>query len=1476
MRFLRTAAILVLIAASERAPAAGGGLDAAGAVGRFLNGALPSSTPRFTGGYRIVEAFPQLTFGEPLHMQPVPRSTELIVVEKEGRLVAFEDHPDTYMKRVVLDIRGQVESTLDSGMLGLAFHPDFGDAASPNRDYLYVYYRYTPDPTESDKAYLRLSRFTWDPATGTAAAGSEFVLINQYDRNNWHSGGGLLFGPDGFLYLSIGDEGGVNDFYDATQKLDAGFFSGVLRIDVDQDGTKSHPVRRQPRSDEAPPEGWPPTFSQGYFIPNDNPWISEDGSTLEEFFAIGLRNPHRMTLDPATGDLWVGDVGQSTEEEVSRIVRGGNYQWPFREGDATGPKATPIEIQGFEVPPVHTYGRGSGTCIIGGYVYRGALLPELNGKYLFGDLGSEQVWSLDPDGGNVVVENILNLASEPYLPDFSMSSFGIDAGGELYLIFLGGRGYNDGRIYRIERSTVGTPEPPSLLSETNAFTDLASLTPSAGVIPYDVNQPLWSDAAEKKRWIAIPNDGNPDSDAEQIIWSEDGNWDFPVGTVLIKHFEFPGRRLETRFMARGEDGVWFGFTYRWREDGSDAELLASEPLEENVVTDGVTRTWHFPGRNECASCHNEKAGRVLGVKTSQLNRDFFYETTGRSANQLVTLNRLGFFAGGIDESILGEVLTARHQSNQAATLERRARSYLDANCAHCHQPGTSARANFDARLSTAPWAQNLISAEPLNDFGITGASLVAPGHPELSTLLLRVGSTEAGVAMPPVAKHLVDAAGMELLTEWIRSLDPETGPIETASPRDTTAPRFVMQQTGAIDPLDGGFTLSLTASEDILGLSASDFNVGNASVSDLTGSGRLWSLRFTPEQPGDGSIFLSGDRVTDRSGNANAAAGFSFEADDSRNGRFFSEGMLDQLRNGDFESGLASWDTGGSVSLGSPAPGGSAAAVLEAGSFVVQTYQTTPGESISVQGTVRNASPGGRLEVGFSFWNASGGWIADHTRILAESIGDTRFLVRATVPEGSVTLTVWAWRSEGSAIMIDDLRMFSPPDEPPEVNLLTNGDFETGALEPWDTGGSEVALIPHSEGGQFAAHLGSNAFLVQSRSVAPGEIFVFSGKTRNAGPADASPAAGISYWNQAGEWLGDSRLTLPASADYAPFSIDSEAPAGASVCSVWIWSNEGASPDVDDLMLVGQGSVAMPDAAPGAIELASRLTMMRLKSGSTLDLSPGSGYRMAPDLAAGLDSADTVISRGWNLRDGSLQAVSDSGSPQSVVTTVNGPGTLVLGWLLAGAEAGSGLILQIDGVLRSVSKSSGRPTMIAIPVEGRGLHTVELRLTGVENSDATARVDSFAMLPLAPEAAPDLSIGQRSGNLLGSGYREPRGLVQTLRLTRFRRGGVISRMNWTNLSEAHSDAADLALSGSLRGVRVDAREAGPAAGNITALLKTGLYQTSVESPGVGRDFSIRLLPTKRRGAVRAMPTLRARSVINPGEVDAVRILVRSR
>ena len=299
---------------------------------------------------------------------------------------------------------------------------------------------------------MRLTRLEWSLATNSIDPASEFVLIQQYDRHDWHNGGGMFFGPDGFLYLSVGDEGGVHDNYASTQKLNDGLFSGVLRLDVDQDPTRSHPIRRQPLEPDSPPAGWPGTFTQGYFIPDDNPWLDPGGAILEEFWAIGLRSPHRMTYDPVLDEVWIGDVGQSSREEISIASRGANLQWPYREGDISGIREKPSPLIGFDRPPVYDYPRSTGVCVIGGFVYRGARWAnQLGGRYLFADHTVRNVWALmRQPGGDPQVDFLVNVPAFGTGGKNGISSFATDSAGEVYILKLFGTDLDGGKIYRLE------------------------------------------------------------------------------------------------------------------------------------------------------------------------------------------------------------------------------------------------------------------------------------------------------------------------------------------------------------------------------------------------------------------------------------------------------------------------------------------------------------------------------------------------------------------------------------------------------------------------------------------------------------------------------------------------------------------------------------------------------------------------------------------------------------------------------------------------------------------------------------------------------------------------------------------------------------------------------------------------------------------------------------------------------------------
>jgi uncharacterized repeat protein (TIGR03806 family) len=749
----------------------------------WLGNRMPATRPGAPGSLSVVEAFPGLTFQNPVKLLPRPdRQGELWVAGREGHIWSIRNHLSIPIKTQVLNITNATMGWGDSGLLGFAFHPEFGQSGSPNRGYIYVAYNAQPiGSDETEASYNRLSRFTLADGETTIRRGSELILINQFDRHPWHNQGDLYFGEDGFLYLGVGDEGELNNALGNAQRLDGGLFSGVLRIDVDQNPARSHPIRRQPRSGAPPPAGWPESYTQGYFIPNDNPWLAADGSQLEEFWAIGLRNPYRMTRDPVTQQVFIGDVGQTEEEEINVLTKAANYQWAFREGDAAGPSPQPNALLGTSTPPLWSYSHRTGNrCVIGGYVYRGSQHRDaLEGQYLFADYVTGRIWAMDWQGrAEPAVKQVASTAG------YSLSGFGLDHAGELYLLQLG----FEGRIMKLTAEP--TPQPPALLSATGAFDDLTNLTPARELIPYEVNAPLWSDGASKKRWMVLPSNGAPYSADEVITFRANAEWDFPVGTVLIKHFEMPGtafagdriRRLETRFMVKTRDGGWYGVTYRWRADGSDADLLATGQTETLLMAEGSSgtrnQTWTYPSRNDCMQCHNSASTGVLGLRTWQVHQTQSQQPPFEMLPQIQTWNAWGLFDRQLSAAEISQLPRADSNSSD---LETRARSYLDANCASCHRPG-GAQALFDARFSTPIEQQGLIDGPLTNSQGMPDAKVIHPGNPDLSMIFLRMMS-EGSDQMPPLGRHLLDPEGINLIYNWIESLRIPATPIDLTASR---------------------------------------------------------------------------------------------------------------------------------------------------------------------------------------------------------------------------------------------------------------------------------------------------------------------------------------------------------------------------------------------------------------------------------------------------------------------------------------------------------------------------------------------------------------------------------------------------------------------------------------------------------------------------------------------------------------------
>jgi uncharacterized repeat protein (TIGR03806 family) len=755
------------------------GLEGHPATGPFLDNQMPEAAPAISGNWSAVVAFTNLTFTNALGLAALPGTGRLVVWEREGRVYSFTNDAGANSKTLVLDLSNQCQGWDDSGLLNLAFHPGFA-----TNHYVFVYYTWvTPGtvvgsptvrpPTFATGAYHdRLSRFTLD-ASGVAIPGSELVLVDQAGDSVWHNGSGMFFHPaNGFLYVTDGDdENGSNN-----QVITNNLFSGVWRIDVDKrGGSTSHPIVRQPANGT----------TANYYIPNDNPFVGQ-ANALEEFYGIGLRSPHRMTFDPPSGRIFIGDVGAGTREELDVIEPtdppGLNFQWDRIEGlqgDLTAPYI------GVNKRPILDYTHGEGQAIIGGYVYRGSqFAADLGGKYIFGDNVQKKVWALDestsPPGKILLC--VMPTGSGPNSgSDYTgLSSFGLDQNNELYLCQMSSLG---GQIYKLARSgppPASRPFPP-LLSQTGAFQDVASLTPNPNLIPYNVNSPLWSDGAVKRRWLALPTNS-------LIHFTPTGEWSFPNGTVFVKHFDLPvddtnpniTRRLETRLLVRDTNAAVYGITYKWRTNYTDADIVTNALTEDILISTGAgtrTQQWFYPGPLDCLRCHTPAASYVLGVKTRQLNGNFPYAASGVTDNQLRAWNHVGLFDATLDESSVATYDKLVSVTNTTAPIGSRVRSYLDSNCSQCHRPG-GVPAFWDARYDTPLASQNIINGTVVGTLGIAGAKVVVPQDLSKSIMYLRVNSVDA-IKMPPLARNRTDTNAVTALAQWINSF---AGPTISAIP----------------------------------------------------------------------------------------------------------------------------------------------------------------------------------------------------------------------------------------------------------------------------------------------------------------------------------------------------------------------------------------------------------------------------------------------------------------------------------------------------------------------------------------------------------------------------------------------------------------------------------------------------------------------------------------------------------------------
>jgi uncharacterized repeat protein (TIGR03806 family) len=321
---------------------------------------------------------------------------------------------------------------------------------------------------------------------------------------------------------------------------------------------------------------------------------------------------------------------------------------------------------------------------------------------------------------------------------------------------------------------------PTNLSQTGVFANTPDMVPAASLIPYAPIVQLFSDNAQKVRYFSIPNTGAPYTPSEQIAYAPTNTWSFPSGTVFVKTFELETNssdpnsllRLETRLLVRDTNGAVYGVTYKWRSDYSDADLLTTnltEPILIQTPAGAYTNLWYYPSPSDCLQCHTAVANYVLGLNARQLNTDFSYPN-GVTDNELRSLNRTGLLYPAINEATITNIEQLSALTNLSASYVQRARSYLDANCAQCHQPGGPGP-TFDARYDTPLANQNIIGVAAVKgNLGYDNMDIVTPDDVWRSSIYDRMNEVNPPTQMPPLARNLIDTNAVQVMADWINSL----------------------------------------------------------------------------------------------------------------------------------------------------------------------------------------------------------------------------------------------------------------------------------------------------------------------------------------------------------------------------------------------------------------------------------------------------------------------------------------------------------------------------------------------------------------------------------------------------------------------------------------------------------------------------------------------------------------------------------
>lgn len=784
---------------------------------------FPLVTPE--SAYSFPNAFPDLTFTEIASLESLPGHPEkLFVVETRGIIWMIPNvTAETPTKVLVLDRESVNTDQYFNGMGGVAFHPEFD-----TNGYIYVTY-----PSQNN--WTRLSRFTVpDPSDiGSIDITTEQVLIEETFHRS-HGWNRLMFGPDGYLYVPIGDGKQVSHQSRPadrlTQTIDEGFWSSILRIDVDKKAGNYEPQNLA--SDDANGKWTVPTDGEGlayYSIPADNPFldtvaadgtgvssafnkVTEPSKVRTEMYAIGFRNPWKIGFVPGTSDLWVADVMASLKERYMIMPKGGNAGWAFYSGtgdvewlQTTYAIDAPTGVQ-YVQPVVEYYVTDSSSgsqnkSIIGGEFYLSTDIPTLTGAYIMCDYNRGDIWAVHRDDHSAfqMVDPVLQGDGNYALDDVNISETtlgGVFAFGA-YNATVEKIGDQTGITAMLPNPTTGEmlladsdnstngniirklvfsdgdfdSHLPQTLTETGAFDDVASFDVTEKMLPYEVNLTFWSDGALKSRYF------NMVDATGTMTYAANDFWEFPTGMVTMKHFDMdldldnPGtnvKRIETRFLVKSEQG-FYGMTYQWNDEGTEASLVGENgaAVALQIIEGGVTRSQTWRIPSRGQCYQCHHDGNNVMLGFDSRQLNYVGTLEGEAGNFLTLLEGAGYLSAvGADPVNL----PVHHQpTDNNINIQERVKSYLAVNCAYCHYDGNGAVPDsWSGQADFDLDEMNLLHAEAVGAQVVDPTDrLIIPGDTENSIILSRASATNGYGRMPPVGSRVVDPEGIALITEWV-------------------------------------------------------------------------------------------------------------------------------------------------------------------------------------------------------------------------------------------------------------------------------------------------------------------------------------------------------------------------------------------------------------------------------------------------------------------------------------------------------------------------------------------------------------------------------------------------------------------------------------------------------------------------------------------------------------------------------------